>query len=88
MMASNMVDKPSTSRLSDMTTRPPKRSYSLPRKGCDRPFTSMPMDMAADMSVRDHVRSVVIGTTNTPKPFLAPMETNRAKNPAASMNHP
>ena len=81
MTAMSIVDKPSVSRLSDMTTRPPKRSYSLPRKGCDSPFTSMPMDIAADMSVRDHSRSPVIGTTKTPKPFLAPMETNRAKNP-------
>ena len=29
-----------------------------------------------------------MGMTNTPNPFRAPMDTNRAKNPAAKMNQP
>ena len=48
----------------------------------------MPTDMAAEISVRVHDRSPVMGTTKTPNPFLAPMDTNSAKNPAATMNHP
>ena len=42
----------------------------------------IPTAMAAEISVRVQPRSPVMGMTNTPNPFLAPIETNSAKKPA------
>ena len=85
---SSIVDAPSASRLRDMTTRPPYRSYSRPRNGCVTPFTRMPTDTTADMVVRSHENSSVIGRMKTPNVLREPVDTNSAKKPAASTNHP
>ena len=61
------VETPITTRLAEMTLRPPYRSKRRPIKGWEIPFTSQPTAMAADISPRLHSRSSVMGTTKTDK---------------------
>ena len=79
---------PIITRLVSITLRPPRVSYKRPTKGCPIPLTSVATKNAAEIVVRFHSRSWLIGTTNTPKAFLEPPVTMAVKEVAATINQP
>jgi hypothetical protein len=86
--ASIMVEALSTITDANTSFLPPVWSNILPRNGWLIPFTRTPREAAIETSNRVHPNSSLIGTTNTPKLWRAPVATNPMSIAAAQTYQP